>query len=124
MSDESSVAEDSAGDATSREAAVREYYDAIDGGNYDRLAALLRPTFTHHRPDRTIEGRERFVRFMREERPMTETEHVVDAVYPKGVGVAARGRLLDADGEVLFGYVDVFTFEEDAIAGLETYTDG
>ena len=119
MSDETPVS-----DATSREAAVRAYYDAIDDGDYDRLAALLRPTFTHYRPDRTIEGRERFVRFMREDRPMTDTDHVVDAVYPNGVGVAARGRLLDADGEELFGYVDVFAFEDGAIAGLETYTDG
>ena len=106
------------------EVTVRAYYDAIDAGEYDRLVDLLRPEFTHYRPDRTIEGRNRFLRFMREERPRTDTDHVVVAVFPEGVGVAVQGRLIGGDGELLFGYVDVFTFEDGAIAALETYTDG
>ena len=59
------------------------YYEAIDAGDYDRLRALLAPGFVQRRPDRTFDGRESFVRFMREERPRTDTDHVVDAV---GVG--------------------------------------
>lgn len=100
---------------------VRAYYDAIDAEEYDRLAALLRPEFTHHRPDRTLAGRERFIRFMREERPTTDTSHAVDAVYPEGPGVAVRGRLLDADGDELFAFVDAFALEDGALEGLETY---
>ncbi|MFC7070434.1 nuclear transport factor 2 family protein [Halobaculum lipolyticum] len=125
----------------SPEATVRAYYRAIDDGEYDDLAALLAPGFVHDRPDRTLSGRASFVRFMREERPRTDTEHAVDAVYRRsrddadGAGedasdgdasdadasdadaaeVAVRGRLLDAaDGTALFGFVDVFRVGESA----------
>ncbi len=109
---------------TDAEAAARAYYDAVDAGDYDRLAALLCPEFVHYRPDRTLEGRDAFVRFMRDERPMTDTTHAVDAVYPEGIGVAVQGRLRGPDGEDLFAFVDVFAFDEDgAVAALETYTE-
>ncbi len=100
---------------------VLAYYDAIDGGDYDRLAALLAPEFSQRRPDRTFVGRDRFVAFMRDERPMTDTDHAVDAVYPVGPGVAARGRLLDADGDELFAFIDVFDVDSGRLTGLETY---
>jgi len=102
---------------------ARDYYAAIDGDDYDRLRGLLAAGFVHDRPDRTIEGRDRFVRFMREERPQTDTEHVVAAVYEHGDEVAVRGRLAGADGERLFGFVDVFYTEESRIERIETYTD-
>ena len=114
---------------------ARAYYDAIDGDDYDQLASLLAPSFVHDRPDRTIEGRERFVRFMREERPQTDTTHSLSGVYrrqadstaePTGsedgvAAVVARGRLLDAEGEYIFSFVDVFTFAEDDIERIETF---
>ena len=102
---------------------ARAYYDAIDAGEYDRLASLLDPDFVQRRPDRTFEGRDRFVAFMRDERPNTDTTHVVERVYPAGPGVAVRGRLLDADGEALFAFVDVFDVDADGgkLAALETY---
>ncbi|WP_281195371.1 nuclear transport factor 2 family protein [Halorubrum sp. F4] len=105
---------------------ARAYYEAIDDADYDRLADLLDPEFVHERPDRTLEGRDRFVEFMREERPRFDTEHVVDALYESDRGVAVRGRLLAADGEELFAFVDVFTVEGGRLAGLKTYvrTDG
>ncbi len=130
-------------------AQVRAYYRALDGADYDLLGALLAEDFVHDRPDQTIEGRERFVRFMREERPQTDTTHPIDAVFeaPDGAGpggtpvssaqssdgsepadrqtggtVAVRGRLLDADGDPIAGFVDVFTFAADRIARVETYT--
>jgi ketosteroid isomerase-like protein len=114
---------------------ARAYYDAIDGDDYDQLASLLAPSFVHDRPDRTIEGRERFVRFMREERPQTDTTHSLAGVYCRQVdstteptgsedgvaAVVARGRLLDADGEYIFTFVDVFSFDGDDIERIETY---
>ena len=100
---------------------VRAYYEALDAGEYDRLADLLDPAFVQRRPDRTFEGRDRFVAFMRDERPMTDTTHVVDAVYPHGPGAAARGRLLDADDAELFAFVDVFDVADGRLAALETY---
>jgi len=107
---------------------ARAYYRALDAGDYDLLGALLAAEFVHDRPDRSIEGRERFVRFMREERPQTDTTHPVDTVFEAdGSGasdgaVAVRGRLLDADGDRIARFVDVFTFGSDRIARVETYT--
>ncbi|EMA67819.1 hypothetical protein C461_08829 [Halorubrum aidingense JCM 13560] len=112
-----------AGDALAAdpESLARAYYDALDAGEYDRLADLLDPAFVQHRPDRTFEGRDRFVTFMRDERPLTDTTHAVDAVFPEGPGVAVCGRLLDAAGDELFAFVDVFTVADGRVTGLETY---
>ena len=101
---------------------IRAYYRAIDGGEYDALADLLAEGFVHDRPDRTIEGRDRFVRFMREGRPQTDTTHPVDSVYHGDDEVAVRGRLLDADGERIAGFVDVFAFSDGRVARIDTYT--
>ena len=116
---------------------TRAYYDAIDGDDYDQLASLLAPSFVHDRPDRTIEGRDRFVQFMREERPQTDTMHPLDGLYCRQkdsavepadsddattAAVIARGRLLDAEGECIVGFVDMFTFAGDDIERIETYT--
>ena len=104
-----------------RERLVRDYYDALDAGDYERLRGLLDPDFVQHRSDQTFEGRDRFVAFMRDERPMTDTTHAVDAVYPSGPGVAVRGRLLNADGDEVFAFVDVFAVADGRLAALETY---
>ena len=119
--DESSESLDSTPRDSDPAALARAYYDALDAGEYDRLASLLDPDFVQRRPDRTFEGRDRFVAFMRDDRPNTDTTHVVDRVYPAGPGVAVRGRLLDADGEELFAFVDVFDVAEGRLAALETY---
>lgn len=98
------------------------YYDAIDAGDYDALRDVLAPEFTHVRPDMVLDGREAFVSFMRDDRPKTDTRHVVDAVYDGKDGVAARGRVLDSgDGGELFAFVDVFDLGAKRIEGLETY---
>jgi ketosteroid isomerase-like protein len=103
--------------------AVRSYYRTIDDGRYDDLHDLLAPGFVHERPDRTLDGRETFVGFMRDERPRTETSHRIDAVYADEDEFAVRGRLLDSDEERLFGFVDVHTVEDGSIARIRTYTD-
>ncbi|WP_313692890.1 nuclear transport factor 2 family protein [Halorarum halobium] len=119
------------------EEAARRYYEAIDGGDDDSLAALLHPEFTHDRPDRTLSGRDAFVRFMREERPRTDTVHEVGAVYREtdagdgdghddagdAVEVVVRGRLRTEDGEDLFSFVDVFRVADGTVHELTTYTD-
>lgn len=104
------------------EALAQEYYESIDAGEYDRLRAVLGPEFTHVRPDRTFAGREEFVSFMRDDRPRTDTRHVVDAMYDGAAGVAARGRLLAEDGP-LFAFVDAFDVEDGEIVEIRTYVD-
>jgi ketosteroid isomerase-like protein len=109
-------------------ARAREYYRAIDEGDYEALAGLLAPGFVQERPDLTLEGRDRFVQFMREERPRTDTSHTVETIYVEdggaapGTDVAVRGRLCTADGELLARYVDVFTDGDEGFTRLETYT--
>lgn len=132
-----------------RTEAVRAYYRALDAGEYDRLADLLAPDFRQERPDRTFEGREAFVRFVRADRPRTDTRHAIDAVYvgesdedrngggdgdgrgeggdgdrdrDRGGDVAVEGRLVTEDGELLVTFADAFAFDGDEIARLRTYT--
>ena len=102
-------------------ALVRAYYRSIDAGAYDDLAALLASDFVQVRPDRTFDGRDRFVRFMREERPRFDTEHAVAALYGGRDGIAAAGRLCRGE-DVLFDFVDAFTVEDGRLARLVTYT--
>lgn len=106
-----------------RAATARAYYEALDDGEYDRLAALLAEGFRHERPDRTIEGRDGFVRFMREERPQRDTSHLIERVFEREDAVAVQGRLLDAEGAVITRFVDVFSFERGEIRRIRTYTN-
>ena len=102
---------------------AREYYRSIDEDDYDALAGIVSAGFVHQRPDRTIEGREEFVAFMRSGRPERETTHVVESVYAAGdENVAVEGQLLDADGETWFRFVDTFEIGESSIASIRTYT--
>lgn len=110
----------------SRTERARAYYRALDEDDYELLAELLAAEFVHRRPDRTINGREEFVQFMREERPVKETSHPIDAVYTATDcdEVAVRGRLLGPDGDEITGFVDVFTFEGSDISRIQTFADG
>ena len=104
-------------------ALAREYYRSIVEDDYDALSGVVSGGFVHRRPDRTIEGREEFVAFMRSGRPERETTHVVESVYADDDGdVAVEGRLLDADGDTWFRFVDTFEVGEDGIASIRTYT--
>jgi ketosteroid isomerase-like protein len=127
-------------------ALARDYYRTIDDGAYDELRDLLADDFVQHRPDRTLESADAFVRFMRDERPDTDTTHVVERVYRAGSAetddhdgnddsgtdplggldadayVAAEGRLERASGEQWFRFVDTFAVVDGRLAALVTYT--
>lgn len=110
---------------TDAETTVRAFYAALDDGAYDDLESLLVPEFVQRRPDRTFDGRDAFVSFMRDDRPMTDTSHELDTVFvaDETAEVAVRGRLLAADGEELFPFVDVHELADDGrIARLDTFT--
>jgi ketosteroid isomerase-like protein len=113
---------------------VLAYYRAIDGEGEDFLEDLLTADFVQERSDRTFEGREEFVRFMREERPDPNTTHEVRACFRATDGgggpevaageerVAVQGRVRRSDGTPWFDFVDVFTVAEGRIQRLETYS--
>jgi ketosteroid isomerase-like protein len=104
------------------EALAREYYRAIDADDYDALTGVLDPDFVHERPDRTIEGRDAFVRFMRDERPETDTTHTLAAVYTAPDAVAVQGALAHADGSHWFDFLDVFAVADERLTHLQTFT--
>jgi len=104
------------------EAVARAYYAAIDEGRYDDLGALLDPAFVHDRPDRVLDSPDEFVRFMREDRPLTDTTHAVEAIYRNSDRIAVRGRLRH-DDEVLFPFLDVHTIENGRISHLRTFIE-
>ncbi|MFB6109978.1 MAG: nuclear transport factor 2 family protein [Halodesulfurarchaeum sp.] len=101
---------------------AREYYRAIDADEYEALEAVLAPEFTHVRGDRTLTGRAAVVEFMAEKRPVMDTTHEVDRIYTGPEGVAVQGRLLRADGDLFFRFVDVFAVA-DRLTRLVTYSD-
>lgn len=103
---------------------VRAFYTALDEHRYADLADLLAPDFMQYRPDRTFEGRDAFVSFMREDRPMTDTSHALERVFTNADGAAVQGELLDAHGETLFRFVDVHTVADGRIESVRTYTQG
>ena len=110
--------------ATDGENVVRAYYESLDDGAYDRLEGLLTEGFVHERPEMTLSGRQEFVAFMRDERPRTDTSHLIETVYRTdgGTEFAAKGRLV-ADGETITGFVDLVTLADGRIHRIETYTD-
>jgi ketosteroid isomerase-like protein len=111
-------------DLDSRQDIARSYYSALDEGDYDLLADLLDASFVHERPDMVLEGRDRFLRFMREERPTPDTSHEIDGVYrgADGDGLVVRGRLFAPDGSLIVQFADAFSFEGTRIARIETYS--
>jgi ketosteroid isomerase-like protein len=109
---------------------VERYYEAIDETDDEALVSVLAPEFRHDRPDRTLEGRSRFIEFMLEERPATDTVHAVDTVFlPEEQSdhdagdVAVHGRLITDDGTEQFAFVDLFTVGDDGITLLRTFTN-
>ncbi|MCQ4334043.1 nuclear transport factor 2 family protein [Natronomonas sp. F2-12] len=104
---------------------VREYYRSVDEDEYAALTDVLASGFVHRRPDRTIEGREEFIAFMRGSRPERDTEHELEAIYTERDGgrIAAEGQLRHADGSEWFGFVDSFRIRRGKIRSIRTYTD-
>jgi ketosteroid isomerase-like protein len=110
---------------------VADYYSALDTHDYDALRTLLDPAFVQHRPDRRFDSREAFVRFMRDDRPQSDTTHRVHTRYvpdaesdgtPGVTEVLARGELRSAEGDLLVRFVDRFRLTDGRIVQLETFT--
>lgn len=106
------------------ETLVRTYYQALDEQEYQQLMEVLCPEFVHERPDRTISGRKSFIKFMRDNRPDTDTTHRITSLFINSDGhVAAQGTLMRNDNTIWFRFVDVFMIEAENIHSLITYTD-
>ncbi len=75
------------------EVVVRAYYDAIDAHDYETFAGLFASDVVHYRPDRTIEGKDTLVSFMREDRPNKETSHELSRRRRKRRSDSCRGSI-------------------------------
>jgi ketosteroid isomerase-like protein len=107
------------------EATVRAYYAALDEGAYDEFDELLVPGFVQRRSDRSFEGRESWGAVKGDDPPGRRPTHPRDTGVgaDRGDEVAVRGRLLDADDEDLFPFIDVHRIAGDGrIERLETFT--
>ncbi|MFD1647118.1 nuclear transport factor 2 family protein [Haloarchaeobius litoreus] len=107
---------------------VATYYRTLDDHDYETLRSVLSRSFVQHRPDRTFEDRESFVRFMRDDRPSSETTHELDGRFRReddeseaGSTVLVRGRVRNGE-ETLLRFVDAFTLADGHIERVETYT--
>ena len=102
---------------------VTDYYRHLDAEEYTALKALLSPTFTQHRADRTFETPEAFLAFMSRDRPVTGTTHEIDETLESADSIAAYGRLHGPDGAELFAFIDVFSIDETGqISSLVTHS--
>ncbi|MDY6764622.1 MAG: nuclear transport factor 2 family protein [Halobacteria archaeon] len=105
---------------------VRKYYTCLDRDLYDDLADILAQDMVHYRPDRTIEGRDTFISFMRDKRPLKDTTHEIESIYRKlgsaDQEIAVRGSLKQGD-DALFEFIDVVSFDQDRrIKSIYTFT--
>lgn len=107
--------------------AVRSYYDRVDAGDYEGLLALFADDVTYDRPGQhTIEGIDALERFYRQERPLSDGDHDLQAVVVEGDTAAVRGRFTgqQAGDRVAFGFADFHTVDDAGlIAHRVTYTD-
>ncbi|WP_416840192.1 nuclear transport factor 2 family protein [Haloferax sp. DFSO52] len=102
---------------------ARLYYTALDEHGYDTLRDILDPDFVQHRGEMTLDGREEFVSFMRDDRPQKDTTHVIDRyIQSKSEDeIVVRGHLEDSTGDELFVFLDRFRTREGQISELKTF---
>lgn len=107
--------------------AIRRYYDHIDAGDLEAVFELFADDVTYHRPgSELLDGIAEFRQFYREDRPLSDGTHTVDAIVADDNTVAVRGRFEGVqDGErVSFGFADVHRFDDDGqVTERWTYTD-
>ena len=103
---------------------ARQYYTAIDEHGYEMLRDILDPEFVQHRGDMTLDGREEFVSFMRDDRPQKDTTHVIDRYIQSKSDdeIVVRGHLEDSAGDEMFVFLDRFRTRDGKIAELKTFT--
>lgn len=94
-------------------------FAAIDTRNWDELSEFFHPEMVYERPryDPFV-GRDRIMRFYREERVIAKGRHTLDGAIVEEERAAAWGRIeaVRNDGEpVTLGFADIYLFEDGAI---------
>jgi ketosteroid isomerase-like protein len=108
-----------------REQLLREYLEALDTNDPDRMEAIISEDFTYRYLDRVFEGKAATLRFLREEREV-DSEHDFETIvhglhHSVGIG-SSHG--VGPEGAFESDMCDVFTFdeEESMLTSVTIYT--
>lgn len=98
---------------------IRDMFVAIDSGDWDRLLTFFHPEIVYERPGyEPFVGRDRVMRFYREERVIAGGTHTLDGTVVEDGRAAGWGRIdaLRTDGEaVALRFADAYLIEDERI---------
>ncbi|MDT5270737.1 MAG: hypothetical protein QOH49_2923 [Acidobacteriota bacterium] len=104
---------------------VQQLFDAIDSSNWEALEKLFHPEVVYERPGYDpFSGRERVMRFYREERILASGRHKLESVVLDGENGACWGRFVGfkKDGAAVDErFADVYSFDEGRIKARRSY---
>jgi ketosteroid isomerase-like protein len=107
------------------ETVVREYYDAVDRGDLERILELFAPDATYDRPGYdTIRGREQLRHFYSSERILEGGRHSLEVVVSNGDCVSCFGRYIGCTRSktaVDIRFADIHRVVAEHIAERRTY---
>lgn len=98
---------------------IEDMFAAIDAGDWAMLPVFFHPSMVYERPGyEPFVGRDRIMRFYREERVIQKGRHTLDGTIAENDRAAAWGRIdaVHSDGRSLtLGFADVYVFADAAI---------
>ena len=100
-----------------RDAAIDDYFEAIDRADPGLVAASLADEFVYQSPAGELAGREGLARYVEELRSMSNSTHEITLRVHDGAAAAVEGVVTGegGDGEpVSRRFVDVFEFDEES----------
>lgn len=104
---------------------IRRLFESIDASDWAGLAELFHPHAVYERPGYApLVGRERVLRFYREERVVASGNHEIDGIVVEPNAGACWGRLratLKDGSRADVQFADVYYFEDGQIRGRRSY---
>jgi ketosteroid isomerase-like protein len=98
---------------------IEGMFAAIDARDWTALPTFFHPAMVYERPGyEPFAGRDRIMRFYREERVILRGRHTLDGTIAENDRAAAWGRIeaVHTDGRpIALGFADVYLFEQGTI---------
>jgi ketosteroid isomerase-like protein len=114
---------------------IRRMFECVDAADWERLSGCFHPEVRYERPGYPpLVGRDRLIRFYREERPIAESRHEIEGILLDGdlqsdgdraTGSAAAwgemtGKVIDGD-PVAFRFAEIYGFADGVIRARRSY---